>query len=188
MAPDQILDYCQDALLIIGSDRKVLWSNVTAQRVLSCRATLSLRDGRLTLGSSAAEHRFDELLVALETRAARGQRIVRVGTVHDWLLLLRRLPSSTPSEGQTFLLHVVGRTRPRAIPLQALRDLYALSARETEIAADLLRDCSLTLSAKRLHISRETARTHLARIFRKCDVHSQEELLGLLRCCALFGA
>jgi DNA-binding CsgD family transcriptional regulator len=192
MPIEQILNYCQDPLLIMGVDRKVLWCNAAGRRVLGSPGPLSTHDGRLLLGTASAERELDELLAAPPTQAAqgthaRGQRIERPGATRDWLLLLRPLQPSPAGQSRAFFVHIVGRTRPRALPVQALHEIYGISAREAAVLVSLLRNHSLSESARRLHISRETVRTHLARIFRKCGVHSRDELLTLLHSCAQFG-
>jgi PAS domain-containing protein len=63
-------------------------------------------------------------------------------------------------------------------PLPALFDL---SARQQEIACRLLRGERVPRIAGAMYLSQSTVRNHLAAMFRKFAVHSQEELLTRLR-------
>jgi DNA-binding CsgD family transcriptional regulator len=56
------------------------------------------------------------------------------------------------------------------------RDL-GLSLREAELAAMLVNACDITVVAQRLHISINTARTHLKSIYSKMGIGSQAELV-----------
>jgi DNA-binding CsgD family transcriptional regulator len=59
--------------------------------------------------------------------------------------------------------------------------LGEISARQWEILDRLLSGQRVPTIAKELYLSRSTVRSHLAAIFRKFGVHSQPELLDLLR-------
>lgn len=65
---------------------------------------------------------------------------------------------------------------PRALP-----GLAELSARQWEILSRLLRGERVPTIAARLYISQSTVRNHLSQIFRRLGVHSQEELLEVVR-------
>jgi DNA-binding NarL/FixJ family response regulator len=67
---------------------------------------------------------------------------------------------------------------PDADSLPGLADL---SPRQWEILTRLLRGERVPGIAKELFLSQSTVRNHLSELFRKLGVHSQEELLALLR-------
>jgi len=189
-----ILDCYHDPLLVIDASRRVLFRNVAAKRVLRMTGNLAEKSGQLVL----APPRVDAALQAVIARKspakrvaqsiAHGIRIARPGATRDWLALIKPLDAARveTSGAQTFLVQIIGRTRPRTAPEQALCDLFGLSRRERAVVAALLRDCSVATTASRLSLSRETIRSHLKRIFRKCDVHSRDELMSLLHCLSLF--
>jgi DNA-binding CsgD family transcriptional regulator len=68
----------------------------------------------------------------------------------------------------------------RRVPKRILRELYGLSDAEADLTLLLFAGESLEAASQRLHISVNTAKTHLHHVFIKCDVHSQGELLQLL--------
>jgi DNA-binding CsgD family transcriptional regulator len=151
------------------------------------------RSGRLFLGSARADETLQSVIEAgsaTPRNFARGIRMPRAGSARDWQVLIRSLESHTVKTPQrpTFLIQFIGRTRPRLVNHQVLRDLYHLSDSEITVITALLRTASVEKAAQRLSLSRETVRSHLKRIFRKCDVHSQEELMSLLHCLAQFAS
>jgi DNA-binding CsgD family transcriptional regulator len=62
---------------------------------------------------------------------------------------------------------------------QRLAQRYALSPRESEIVQYLVRGYSLPSIRNELYIAKSTIDSHAQRIYRKCDVHSRQELIAL---------
>lgn len=60
---------------------------------------------------------------------------------------------------------------------------YDLSPREVEVLALIGRGHTRQNVADTLGISLQTAKTHVARIYHKLDVHSQQEMLDVLETC-----
>lgn len=185
-----VLDIFGDPLWIIGRDRRVLWKNSAARKILALKGGFSEREGRLDIDSRSVCERLLKILSDHQTRGdgvpeLRGIRLARPGAARDWLLLLRPLEDGEFGR-DAFLLQFIGRIRPRNVSLQVLGDLYDLTRRERDLVASMLRTGTLLEAARRLHIARETARTHLKRVFRKCQVNSQEELISLLHCLCRF--
>jgi DNA-binding CsgD family transcriptional regulator len=189
-----ILDCYHDPLLVIDANRRVLFRNAAAGRVLRTTGSLAEKSGHLVLVPARADAALQALIARTSPRTraapsiARGIRIARPGAARDWLALIKPLDASCVEASDTpiFLVQIIGRTRPRTAPAQALCDLFGLSRRETAVVTALLRDGSIVKAASRLSVSRETIRSHLKRIFRKCDVHSQDELMSLLHCVSQF--
>lgn len=61
----------------------------------------------------------------------------------------------------------------------AFASAHSLTERETEVLELLVRGRTLKVVAERLTISKGTAGTHIANIYRKCDVHAQQDLIDL---------
>ena len=74
-------------------------------------------------------------------------------------------------------------TDPQATPaLNAalLRRVYGISAAECRVAQELLRGQTLQETARKLHLSENTVKTHLQRLFSKTNTHRQPQLIRLL--------
>ena len=59
--------------------------------------------------------------------------------------------------------------------------LRALNSRQWDVLTRLLRGDRVATIAQDLFLSQSAVRNHLSEIFRRFDVHSQSELLALLR-------
>jgi len=68
----------------------------------------------------------------------------------------------------------------RDISTDVLRELYALTPAQAQVARSLFAGRSVEESAAALKLSLNTVRTHLKQIFTRCEVQSQAELLHLL--------
>jgi DNA-binding NarL/FixJ family response regulator len=64
---------------------------------------------------------------------------------------------------------------------QSGADIGRLSSREMEIVLSLLDGQRVPAIAQRLFLSQSTVRNHLASVFRKLRVSSQQELINLLK-------
>ena len=65
-------------------------------------------------------------------------------------------------------------------PAEVLQSLYGLTPAEAKLAALLAQGKSLTEAATELHVTQNTARTHLKHIFQKTGVNRQSELVKLI--------
>ncbi|WP_417046532.1 response regulator transcription factor, partial [Enorma massiliensis] len=63
---------------------------------------------------------------------------------------------------------------------QTLIDRYKLSPRESEVLGYIVKGRNARHVADRLCISESTAKTHISNIYRKTNVHSQQELLDII--------
>ena len=69
----------------------------------------------------------------------------------------------------------------RALDLKAFGAAYGLTPREQEVLELWARGSQLDYVAEQLGVSKNTAKTHVAHIYRKVGVSTREELLGLVR-------
>ena len=81
----------------------------------------------------------------------------------------------------TALLELLQTVREREFVEGSLFDAEQLSSRQIEILKRLLDGVRVPAIARELFLSQSTVRTHLSAIYRQLDVHSQEELISLLR-------
>lgn len=73
--------------------------------------------------------------------------------------------------------HQIGRWKRKVL---AVAKQFGLSKRETEVFALLAKGRNAEYVEKQLYISDHTARSHIYRIYKKMDIHSQQELLDVL--------
>lgn len=74
-------------------------------------------------------------------------------------------------------VHVKGRFHARC---EEIADRYLLSRRETEVMFLLAKGHNAAFIQDKLCISKSTAKTHINHIYRKLDIHTQQELLNMM--------
>lgn len=183
------LDRIEDPLFVIDARRQLEFANRAAKQLVERGAHLCIQRGRLSFTAEEYRVRFDRLLRQLGApsdapREPIGLRLPRRNASRDWLLLISPLQGDLPLESR-LLLHLVSRARPRRISRPLMRDLFALNWRELALIEGLIRGESLRAIAAQTSMTLETVRTYLKRIFVKCEVRSQVELLALVQRLAL---
>ncbi len=67
-----------------------------------------------------------------------------------------------------------------SLKVSAAQQAYGLSDRETEVTDYVVRGYTVASIAEQLYVSENTVRTHMKRIYAKCDVHKKQELIDLV--------
>lgn len=184
-----LLDRLSDPVIALDQSRRVLYANATARVVMSGAASgLKLRSDRLGFDDQATERTFDLAMAAATAPRAgpnvcRAVRVPRRNASAAWIAVISVLHSSDAGAAteRQFLVHLVGRVRPRLLSVTALHDLYDLTPRELTVVTWLMRGTPLRDIAEELELSHETIRVYVKRILRKCEVESQVDLLALLQ-------
>ena len=58
---------------------------------------------------------------------------------------------------------------------------YGLTKREAEVVTLFLQGRSMSYIAEKMFVSENTIKTHVQHVYRKCGVHSKQELIDLVR-------
>lgn len=190
-AAEAVLDKLNRGIVIFGPDACVHFLNDAAMRLLRESRAIDVIAGHLVFTDAECQERFVRYLRRCAERANSGMDqcsiVMRVAagsstTPHRVLLSPLKTPAN-PATGSRDTRHVLMVYEPNAgqrLPLRILTELYGLSEAEAAVAELLFEGESLETVAQQLHISVNTAKTHLHHVFVKCDVHSQGELLQLL--------
>jgi DNA-binding NarL/FixJ family response regulator len=96
-----------------------------------------------------------------------------VGVSHHWIDLKKNLDEIT--SGDYPMSQMICR---KIFEVFQLNKFSELSARQNEILRLMLLGGTYNTIAGRLHISKETAKTHMKNLYRKLDVHSKEQALA----------
>lgn len=173
------------ASILFDERGAVLRLTQRARSILAQRDGLDFADGHIMARESGINSQLQALLrrALLPTGAEAGALAVPRPSGKRALQLfvyplVRARRFLAPLEGAA-LIHIV-----EAIDVKPLDDphraLFGLSAREAQVASLLLQGHSIESLAVSLGISANTAKVHLASIFRKTGTNRQTELIRLL--------
>ena len=152
--------------------------NRAARTMISRGHGLSLRTRRLTFAQASSQAAFEACLAGQS-----GHLVLRVGGPST--PTVRTACSSVRSERRMpragSVCSFTNRPASRApVPTSILRELYELTAAEARLVNALYVGQSLRSAAGTGGISHNTAKSVLKRVFVKCGVGTQAELLQLL--------
>ena len=172
------LEKLNRGVLLLDASGAVQFMNGPARAMLNRGHGLSIRKQRLAFAGAAEEAALEACL-----ERATGSLLLRiVGPNHahrPYSVLVSPLKLADEPAGFAVFIHEpLGKQRP--VPTQVLRGLYGLTVAEARLVNALYVGQSLQLAAGTGGISHNTAKSTLKRVFEKCAVASQAELLQLL--------
>jgi DNA-binding CsgD family transcriptional regulator len=178
------------ASMILDEQGRLLTTNAIGQALLEQGAGLSLRDDRLQIEGREFNKELQEALTAIikaqqrgETSVVRALRVPRPAGRSDLGLVIRPVPASQWSEGQSSPSAAVFISDPdlqESTSGQILGELFALTPAEANLATLLARGLSLAEVSVAQNISQHTARAQLKSIFAKTGASRQAELVRLV--------
>jgi DNA-binding CsgD family transcriptional regulator len=185
-ALEQILDRFARGVVVVGSRLEILYRNAAARTLMGRRELFTSRAGRLLfydrqlskdvqayVAGGDGERHTKMLLPVAKQRSAAGSSAFRV-------VITPLRPAEKRQAASAWLLFVSELASERHIEPEVLRRHYRLTGAEARIVANLYAGRSLPVTARKLDISINTAKTLLRRAFQKCAVRSQAELVQLI--------
>lgn len=180
---EQILDRFVRATFAIAADWELLYHNAAARTLCEKKAFVEINSGRL--------HFVDRGLVKQITEYFAGNHehktviLPATGVGMSFHAAYRLVVTPLGHDKRTvaqpiWLLFVSEFGSERRIDGDVLQQLYGMTRSEAQLVSCLFSGDSLAVAARSRDISINTARTLLRRIFEKCDVQSQGELLQLV--------
>ncbi len=184
------VDQLSVATIILDEQGRLLNTNAVARALLEEADGLSQRDQRLHIDGRALNRALQEALDAIartrkgdETSVVRVLRVPRAAGRSDLGLVIRPVPTSEWSEGQSSPCAAVFISDPdlrETASQQGLAALFGLTPAEANLALLLARGLSLAEVSEAQNISQHTARAQLKSIFAKTGVSRQAELVRLI--------
>jgi len=187
-----VFDRLPLGIILVDGRAHLHFMNRAAAEIVARDDGIRVARGRLCAASGEETSALRELV----RRAARpldGEALGR-----DGAMTLSRPSLKTPLSVVTMSLPADGDGAPERRPgaavfvsdperkpelrREALVSLYGLTKAEARLVEALARGGGLELVAAGLGITRETARTHLRRVFSKTNTHRQSELVRLVLC------
>jgi len=177
------LDALDKPALMVDRRARVLYANRRAEALISGHVLPVSGDGRLSAwkaGETSALHRlvFDTFAGGAGGKVALHRPDGRPVTL--LVSALHRSHSVLATPSSLILVDDPDQLAAREPDAGLLRAEYRLTNSEVRLVAALLGGAKLRVAAGDLGITFATARTHLASVFQKTEVHSQAELVRLL--------
>lgn len=184
------LDRLDRGVIISTPDGRIRFANREADRMLTDGGRLTVRQGRLG-GADPRESAGLRKLISDISAAGSGERLqpsaaVPLGdTDENGGLVVVAEPITPPhcevlrQPGIAGAILFLGGSATRArMTADRLRNAYALTPAQAELAARLVDGAKLIEAAAALGVSENTARTHLKAIFQRVGVNRQAELVA----------
>jgi DNA-binding CsgD family transcriptional regulator len=184
----RILDGSFRSVFAVASDRRILYRNRAAEMAAARGEIVRIHDERLVFADQLVQNRVSRHIADMPPRhwkpAARGL-LLHTGLANSsysriLVTLLEGASQAQSSHEHVWLVFVSERLNERHIHHDVLAQLYGLTEAESALVAQLFSGRYLEEAAHVQCISINTAKTHLKRVFHKCAVQSQAELLQLL--------
>lgn len=196
-ALSEVLDWLPEAVFLVDRQAGVLLSNDAAAAITRQNDGLSLRDGRLHAAQPGDEAKLRKLIAGAGAVDGQPHSAPYQSAAEASTMSITR-PSGRPAFpvvvtplhrnrdqlglGSAMVAAVLTKDFEPAgsVLTPDLASSYHLTPGETRLATLVADGFGLKESARKLGITRNTARTHMKRVYAKIGVHSQADLVRLL--------
>jgi DNA-binding CsgD family transcriptional regulator len=180
------------AVMVIGHDRRILYSNADAESMLCESSILTSRNGkRLCFVDTAMDDQFADTLSYFKMVRMAGPRTLRVqalGRDSGWVLRLAQIEPGRLDYSPAGLLVGPGDAallltlyqEQRAPPRGGLRERYGLTEQEAGIAIQLAEGLSVNEIADKRGRSVHTIRNQIKAVMGKLGVNRQASIIKLV--------
>jgi DNA-binding CsgD family transcriptional regulator len=182
-----LFDEFPDVAVIVDEAARAVLLNAAAKALVERADGMTLVNGVLVCASPRDTYCLHEAISAVLLRGdgdRSGRRVVIGRESSDAPIALQVVALQHPvadADGHTTVLAAVFVSSfVDSDALAGCLRFYGMTRAETRLAAMIVDGRRLLEAARELHISRNTARTHMKHIYAKTETHSQPELLRLL--------
>jgi DNA-binding CsgD family transcriptional regulator/PAS domain-containing protein len=187
----QVLDKLPQGALIVNRAGHLIFANRSAEKLLARNDGLTLdNQHNLAAASPNDQQQLHQLIgtagqanALLPAQSGGVFQLQRPSGLRPFSLLIAPLNHDLSHDNyhQPSVLIFITDPEQRMESMEAvLQRLYSLTPAEARLAAILVQGKSIAMAAVELHVTQNTARTHLKHIFEKTGVKRQSELVQLL--------
>lgn len=186
----EVMDRLPSGVILLDKDSRAVFTNRSADQILSLDDGIRLEHGRPRLAASQQDGAFQLLLAeAVQTRAQHGRSygrtlsVVRPSGRRSFATMVGPLlapPTGTNLGEAVAILFVADPEGSQISTTEVLEGLYDLTPAEAELLRLLAEGHSLEEVAGRRGVTINTARSHLKQVFAKTDTRRQGELVRLV--------
>jgi DNA-binding CsgD family transcriptional regulator len=178
------LDKLNRGVLLVTAVGRIIIMNRAAAAMLSRGGGLAVHANRLEFRNRTLRERYAAFLAQATDGDGGTSLVLRASgplQLGDYRVLVSPLDDPSAEDGPSHCIFIyepdAGRRR---LPLKVLAQLYGLAPAEARFTNELFVGKSVQQAAGEVGVTGNTARSTLKRIFAKCSVSSQAELLQLL--------
>ncbi len=181
------LDHIATAVIVVDGEGHVLHMNQAGSALVAEKDGLTVDANLVCRGAMPDESQT--LLATIRRQATPGHKddpvtavsLSRPSMRHPLLVIAAPLGAEPNADGQASVaLFVADPDRPPALDAEVIGRLYGLTGAESRLACVLATGRDLGDAAEALHITQESARTYLKRIFAKTNTRRQADLVRLI--------
>ncbi len=187
-----LLDKSPRGILVLSDDGIIRMANARASAILADNNGISVRDGKLAISCKTVAERVRTYLSNLGTINNEGLPEM------DWNMVVNKRSGDTSYQlilghlklgdwnlesrhsNKVAVIHLHDPDRLVGVQPTQLSDFYGFTRAQARLAAQLFQGHTINEAAEALHISVNTARTHMRGIYARTGVSTQAELLGML--------
>ena len=182
------LEALPEAIFVVERDGYAAFANRAAEALLGQRDGLTITLGLLTAGSCQETRELRQRLQVMANggtdRPAAGEEMLLSRPSGAPPLIVRLVPlahMAVDESGRSNAVVLVFVCQIDSLEAaQRLCGYYRMTPSEARLAALILKGHSLLAAASELRITKNTARTHMKRIYLKTSTHRQADLIRLL--------
>lgn len=177
-------------VVLLDRQGQIILVNQVARSLLATGEVLRQEEGRLRARNASASRQLrkliDNVLLCHEQSQPVASRAMSIdlpdGRGHLGVIVQTALQDMQWGLDRYPAVAVLLRdpTQTPQVPVDLARQMFGLTGAEAAVATQLVNGLSLDEAADALHISRNTAKTHLGRVFSKTGVSRQTELIRIL--------
>jgi len=187
-----LLDKSPRGILVLSDDGIIRLANARAAKILAANDGLSEKNGKLVIRCPEVAERVRNYLDSVGTLNNDGLPEM------DWNMVAKKPSGGTPYQlivghlqlsewhlesrhsNKVAIMHLHDPDENMGVQHERLITFYGFTKAQARLAAKLFQGHTINEAAKALHISVNTARTHMRGIYAKTGVRTQAELLGIL--------
>jgi DNA-binding CsgD family transcriptional regulator/PAS domain-containing protein len=188
MAFQDLFDHLSAPVLLVDAQARPTYINRAAEQILTRKDGLALIGRKLAAASGTEHYQLMRCIgSAAANRAPRGQMpggriaISRPSGLQPYQAIVLALAVTSQVEarqGKGMAAVVIKDPEPGPTSsIGPVAQMYGFTPAEARLATLILDGCGLFEAAKRLSISKNTARTHMKRIYAKSGTHRQVEFV-----------
>lgn len=178
----EMLDHCSSAAFLVDHGARILQANAAAEALLGRGKALYGRSGRLAACDPPGTALLRAMIAGDTADAMGGKLLLRDSDGGMLSLQVWRVQkcASRPAGRAAAVIFAEELAEPALPSREQLRSLFGFTPAQASLALEILQGDGVEAAARRLGISRATARTHLLQCFQRTGTGRQAELVRVI--------